>query len=102
MFFSRLPEGFGSLQKLKKLVISGNLNHFLPIENLSEIAPLSALQFLYISYTAVRSMAVLENLTNLQELHMTDNKIRDISPVMHLTNLKVLDFSSNLVTDIVF
>ncbi len=68
---------------------------FLP----TEIAQLTWLQSLDLSYNWVSDISVLQHLTDLQSLDLSDNWIGDVSVLQHLTWLSTLHLSYNPISD---
>ena len=70
------------------------------ISDLSPIAGLINLHYLFLVENQVSDLSPLAGLVNLRHLYISDNPISDISPVRGLTNLTVLHAAGTLVSDI--
>jgi internalin A len=71
-----------------------------PIENLNELACLTELISLNISFSKITNISPLKNLKNLQELSLGGNSITDISPLSDLTTIIELRLDDNMIADI--
>jgi internalin A len=75
----------------------------LPLNKISDTAPLSALtnlNALYLSENQISNIKPLSALTNLNALYLAENQISNIKPLSNLTNLIILDLSENQISNI--
>ena len=70
------------------------------ISDLSPIAGLINLHYLFLVNNQVSDLSPIAGLINLHELLVSDNPISDISPLRGLTNLTLLHLAGTLVSDI--
>ena len=75
----------------------------LPLNKISDTAPLSALtnlNALYLAENQISDIKPLSNLTNLIILDLSENQISNIKPLSNLTKLTTLSLSQNQINDI--
>lgn len=70
------------------------------ITDISNLAPLSALQRVSILACDVRDLSPLASLVDLQFLNCSISMVEDLSPLVSLTDLQTLDCSETLVSDL--
>ena len=70
------------------------------VSNLSPLANLTNLEWLFLGSNAISDIAPLANLTNLEGLFLESNTISDIAPLANLTNLTGLYLYVNSISDI--
>jgi serine/threonine protein kinase len=70
------------------------------ISDISELAGLTNLGYLMLSFNNIIDISALAGLTNLEELNLSYNNIIDISTLAGLTNLEKLLLHSNNISDI--
>ena len=70
------------------------------VSDVSALANLTNLKWLYLWYTDVSDVSVLAGLTNLETLYLSDTAVSDVSALANLTNLWRLSLSSPAVSDI--
>ena len=68
------------------------------ISDLTPLAGLTNLTWLYLDYNNISDLAPLAGLTNLTRLYLMDNNISDITPLAGLTNLEFLHLDGNNIT----
>ena len=74
--------------------------HRNPISNVSPLASLTNLEWLYLSYTGVSDVSALAPLTNLRKLTLRVTGVSDVSALASLTNLVDLDLRDTAVSDV--
>ncbi|CAL6010273.1 Conserved_hypothetical protein [Hexamita inflata] len=84
--FSRTPT------KIKKLIISSQLEHLNGIEQMTQ------LEYLDLNWNNISDIS-LKNLKNLSYLHLSENNISDISPLKELKNLMYLNLIFNNIIE---
>ena len=101
------PEPYGGLEVLKTIrdveesgatVLSLSFNN---ISDLSPLAGLTNLTYLYLNDNNISDLSPLAGLTNLEVvLWLDNNSITDLTPLAGLTNLEVLYLTFNNITDV--
>ncbi len=103
------PDGSWSASKINSLnglryiandLISLSCRWNYKLTDISELAYLTSLESLNLSYTGVRDISSIQNLVNLKNLEIVKDSITDISPIQGLTNLVTVDFSENNISNI--
>lgn len=72
------------------------------VQDITEIASLTNLKFLDLSYNLVQDISPLSNLTSLESLKIPNNPILSLDPLNNLKNLKYLDVSNLGISSIDF
>jgi len=70
------------------------------LTDISELAYLTSLEELNLSYTGIKDISSISSLINLISLDLTKNNVADISSLRNLTKLKTLKLGNNNVNDI--
>ncbi|MGB3638307.1 MAG: leucine-rich repeat domain-containing protein [Rivularia sp. (in: cyanobacteria)] len=70
------------------------------ISDLSPLASLKNLNYLWLLGNNISDLTPLQELTNITDLEININQISDISPLQALTNLTELNLSENQINDI--
>ena len=70
------------------------------LHNISPVAELTKLRYLYITEGKIVDISPLEKLVNLQDLSLRNNQISDISVIANFIKLRQLDLSNNKIADI--
>ncbi|MDE2736056.1 MAG: leucine-rich repeat domain-containing protein [Gemmatimonadota bacterium] len=87
--------GLETANNLTKLRIQNNA-----ISDLTPLADLTRLDFLWIGLNQVSDLTPLVNLTRLRSLLISINQVTDITPLQNLTRLIVLGVGNNQVSDL--
>ena len=70
------------------------------LSDVTPLATLKSLRFLYLSNTQVSDVTPLTGLTNLEQLLLGKTQVTDVTPLAGLTNLEYLDLSDTQVSDV--
>ena len=71
-----------------------------PIKNISALACMKKLRFLYIEHGEITDISCVRGMKNLKDLNLRYNKIEDLSPLEDLTQLQFLYLSGNNISDV--
>ena len=71
-----------------------------PIKNISALACMKKLRFLYIEHGEITDISCVRGMKNLKDLNLRYNKIEDLSPLEDLTQLQFLYLSDNNISDV--
>lgn len=70
------------------------------LENIDVLENFSNLTYLDLSYSKINDISVILKLTNLVELHLVDNNLTDITVLQNLTSLEYLELRENKIQDL--
>jgi internalin A len=90
----------GDLTELSMLTIYGDYSDILRVSDMSFVANLVNLTYLYISFTQIEEIKGLDKLKKLQELNLPYNKIGEIKNLDNLADLQRLNISNNQISKI--
>lgn len=108
-YFTKLPDCFDGLSKLKKLILCGlhsyywddfEINDRWKIKHFENLKQLRQLIYLDIGYNEVEDISFLRHLDKIEYLYLDDNKIKDIEALGALEELKTVSFKRNEVTNL--